>query len=368
MDLLYKAFLASMRGSSWKAEPQHFELDILNELTKLSDELTDRTYETSQRRAFITRERGKTRYIHSSRIRDRVVRHALCDNVITPTFQKYLIHNNGASQKGKGLSFAREQFERDLHNYWLEHRSNDGYIVILDFKKFYDNMRHDLIKEIADPKMDEFSAWLFDKIVDSFSVDVSYMTDLEYARCMDDIFDSIAYHKLDPKRTGEKLMRKSVEIGDQVSQNIGIFFPIRVDNYAKIVRGLKYYGRYMDDIYFLCQTPEEAHDIIRGITKSAEEIGLHINDRKTVIAKLSQTFTYLQIRYTLLPSGKVMKRINPKTVTRERRKLKAYKRLIGAGKISYEDVENAYKSWLGNFYKIMSKRQRKKSQRNYIKN
>lgn len=367
MNVLYEAFRASMIGSSWKDEPQKFELDYLSELTRLKNELESRTYKTSPGSEFTINERGKRRYIHGSRMRDRVVRHALCDNVLTPILSRYLIDNNGASQKGKGITYSRKQFEKDLHNYWLKYRTNDGYVVIVDFKKFYDNMRHDKIKEMIMPKLDEFSQWIFSEIVNSFAVDVSYMTEEEYTNCLDEVFDSIEYHEQHPTGTlnGGKYMAKSVDIGDQVSQNIGVFFPTWIDNYCKIVLGLKWYGRYMDDIYFIVHTKEEAHRIIAGIEERAEEIGLIVNSKKTQINRLDRQFTYLQTRYWLTDTGKVVKKIKQKTVTRERQKLKAYKRLLDDDKMTPGDVENAYKSWMGNFASIMSKQQIKNMKRLY---
>ena len=90
MNVLYDAFLASMKGSAWKEEPQRFEIDFLTELSKLSRELEDRTYKTSESTTFIFRERGKERLIHGGRMRDRVVRHALCDAILTPSLKPYL--------------------------------------------------------------------------------------------------------------------------------------------------------------------------------------------------------------------------------------------------------------------------------------
>ena len=42
-------------------------------------------------------------------MRDRVVRHLLCDDILNPILKPYLIHNNGASQKGKGVSFIENK-------------------------------------------------------------------------------------------------------------------------------------------------------------------------------------------------------------------------------------------------------------------
>ena len=359
LNVLYDAFRASMNGSAWKEEPQRFEIDFLSEIIRLKKDIENRTYQTAEGSVFIYRERGKARLIHGGRMRDRVIRHALCDNELTDKLNPYLIHNNGASQKGKGMTFARNQFEKDLHNYWLEHRSNAGYIGFVDISKFYDNMQHDKIIELVCPKLDEDASWLLEEILKTFEIDVSYMDEEEYAGCMAEKFDSIKYHTEIPDevKTGEKMMRKSVDIGDQVSQNIGIFYPTKLDNYAKIVRACRYYGRYMDDIYIIGESRKEVRSVIEGITEQAEKLGMFINEKKTHIEKLSGNYKYLQIRYTLTDTGRVIRRINPKNVTRERRKLKAYKRLLDKDMMPAEDIEEAFKSWLGASFKYMSNQQ-----------
>lgn len=359
LNNLYDGYKASMKGSAWKDEPQNFEMDFLSELVRLKEELESQTYQTSPCSEFTLNERGKIRHIHGSRMRDRVVRHVLCDNVIGPAVKPYLIYNNGASQKGKGLSFSRKMFETDLHNFWLEHRSNDGYVVFLDLSKFYDNICHDKIIELMYPKIPEEYHWLLNEILRSFELDVSYMTDEEFDTYKTIRFDSVWYYEnvTEAQKTGQKIMRKSVNIGDQFSQDVGVFFPTRIDNYAKIVRGCKYYGRYMDDIYFICKTKQEALSIIEGIKEQAKKLDLFINDKKTKIVKLSGDYRYLQIKYSLSDTGKVIKRINPKAVTRERRRLKAFKRLLSEGRIKPLSIENAAKSWMGEYTKLMSKQQ-----------
>ena len=359
LNVLYDAFEASMKGSSWKAEPQKFEHEWLSEITKLKHELEEKTYKTSPGSEFKLNERGKIRHIHGGRVRDRVVRHALCDEILAPSLKPYLIYNNGASQKDKGVDFARKQFERDLHNYWIEHRTNEGYVGFIDFSKFYDNIRHDKVMEMISPHIDSFSTWLLEEILNEFRVDVSYMNDDEYSQCIEDKFDSVRYYDTVPDhmKTGKRFMDKSVDIGDQVSQDIGIFYPTPIDTYATVVRGHRRYGRYMDDSYIIHENREYIKETIEGITRQAEKLGIFINTKKTRIVKLSDTFKYLQIKYFLTETGKVVKRINPKALTRERRKLKAYARLLYKEEISYSAIEQAYKSWMGAYAPIMSKKQ-----------
>lgn len=359
LNLLYDSFLASLKGSAWKEEPQRFEIDFLSEIVKLKKEIETREYRTSKGTEFTLNERGKIRHIHGARIRDRVVRHAFCDGELEQVLRPLLIHNNGASQKGKGLTFSRRMFERDLHNFYLKYRNNDGFIGFVDFSKFYDNIRHDLIREMIGPRISEEGRWLLDEILRTFAVDVSYMTPEEYAGCMSRRFNSVEYYERVPLelRTGERFMPKSVDIGDQLSQDIGIYFPTPIDNYVKIVRGCKWYGRYMDDLYIICKDRAELLDVIRGVIAEARAMGMFINEHKTRVARLGDTYKYLQIKYSLTASGKVIKRINPKAVTRERRRLAAYRRLMDRGRMSYEDIEQATRSWMGDYARIMSKKQ-----------
>lgn len=359
LNLLYKSFQASLKSSAWKEEPQRFEIDFLSEIVRLKHEIESREYITSPGTEFTLNERGKIRHIHGSRMRDRVVRHALCDGELYNALLPYLIWNNGASQKGKGLSFSRKMFERDLHNYWLKYRTNEGYIGFVDFSKFYDNIPHDLLRKSVFPHLSENACWMLDDILKTFEIDVSFMSDEDYAECMNRKFDSVWYYLNIPykERTGEKFMPKGVDIGDQVSQILGIYYPTPVDNYVKIVRGCRFYGRYTDDMYLICRDLGELKSIISGIREKAAELGLFINPKKTHIAKLSDTYKFLQIKYSLNESGKVIKRICPKSITRERRRLKAYKRLLLKGKISFPDIEQAVRSWMGDYARLMSKKQ-----------
>jgi hypothetical protein len=157
--------------------------------------------------------------------------------------------------------------------------------------------------------------------------------------------------------TGEKMLRKGVDIGNQISQNIGIFLPIPIDNYIKIVCSIKEAARYSDDFYMLARTKEELHEAMAGVRREAAQLGLIINEKKTHICKLGGQYRHLQMLYTLHPDGEITCKINPKAITRERRKLKAYKRLMDAGRMEYREIENNFKSWICAHYKFMSKQQ-----------
>lgn len=357
MNVLYKAYIAAMKGSSWKYGPQKFERDYLKEIMSLKRDLESGNYIPTPPTEFSINERGHIRHIHGGAMRDRVVEHALCDEVLNPAIEPYLIFNNGASQKGKGVSFTRDQFAKDLHNYYLKYGTNEGWVALLDFSKFYDNIRHDVAKDMIRPLIDEFHFEIFSTILDTFRVDVSYMTDEEYESCMDEKYNSVEYYETIPKsqRTGEKLMAKSLNIGNQISQSIGIFYPTPIDNYVTNVRGFTMYHRYMDDMALIHKDREYIEETIDGIRQEAKKLGLFINDRKTRIVKMSQSFVFLQRKYFVTDTGKVVIRITPKSVTRQRRRIKAYKRILDRGIVTYTDVEQAVRSWMGGNVNHMSK-------------
>lgn len=128
--------------------------------------------------------------------------------------------------------------------------------------------------------------------------------------------------------------------------------------FGKYVASQKYYGRYMDDWYIISNSKEDLHILLNDIIKIAGELGIHINQKKTHILKVSSTYKYLQIKYQLTDNGRIIKRINPDRITAMRRKLKKLAVKHNNGDIEYAHIENMFKSWMGSFYKLMSKQQR----------
>lgn len=346
---LLDAFKKSKKGTAWKESVQRYEMNLLRNINQTQKEMKDGTYEQKDFYEFKLHERGKTRHIKSMHISDRVVQRSVCDNVLVPELSKYLTYDNGASMEGKGIHFARKRMATHLHKFYRKHKSNEGYVLQIDFSKFFDNIVHDgLIKEMRKKIGDKETMSFIEKLIDTFRVDVSYMTDEEYANSINTLYDALQHAQIDKALlTGEKYMRKSVGIGSQISQISGVYYPTRIDNYCKIVRGMKYYGRYMDDIYIIHEDKEFLKGLLNDIRGICDELGLFINPKKTQIVKLSHGFTFLKIKYSLTETGKVIQRISKDSVLREKRKLKKLRGLLEEGKVSFADVRCSYASWRG---------------------
>lgn len=360
LNSLYEAYIAAKKDSDWKPQVQKYEIDYLPNIVQSKKELKNKTYKSQKSTEFVIKERGKVRPIIGLQMSDRVIRHSLCDKVLTPELLNYMIYDNGASLKNKGIDFSRKRFEYHLHKYYKNY-GNEGYILLMDYTKFYDNIPHKQAYDIISKYVsDDFALWLLNNIFDNFKIDVSYMSKEEYSNCMAIPFNSAEYRLNVPKsaRTGQKYMRKSVNIGDQCSQIIGIFYPTPIDNYIKIVKSQKYYGRYMDDSYIIHHDKEYLKALSQDITKEAKRLGIILNKKKTKIYKLSDYFKFLQISYSLTNTGKVVRKINSKRIIAMRRKLKKLKIKVDNNNISQLEVENMFKSWMCSHCYLMSKIQR----------
>ena len=360
---LFGAFKRARENTAFKAPTQQFEGDLLFELAKLQKSLQKGTYKSGKKHEFILSERGKTRLIHSASFADKVFQHSLCDNVLTPILRKYLIYDNCASLPNKGLSLSRKRFRVHMQKYFNKYKTNEGYILLMDFSGYYDNLRHDLVlKELGKVIKDKWVLDVTKMCLDNFKQDVSFLSDEEIDKLYEGKYKALNFVNIPRnEKVGKKFMYKSLDIGDQCSQILGVYYPTRIDNYVKIVRSQKYYGRYVDDSYIISKSKDELIDLLVNVKKIAKEMGIILNSDKVRIVKLNSTFVFLQHKYFLTSSGKLVERVNPKLVTRERIRLKKF----FAIKMPLKDIENNFKAWKGNYYHYMSKEQRKRMNKLY---
>lgn len=359
-NCLYDGFLKSRDASKWKGSTQLFELNFLRRISRLQKRLINRTYEIAPGSTFILRERGKIRPIHAKTIDDRIVAHAFVDNVLMPIVRRYIIYDNCASIKGRGIEMQRRRLELHLHEYYRTYKTNKGWILLGDFTKFYDNIQHQKVYELFEKDIDdEYYLWLLRIFLNSFKIDVSYMSDEEYERCMDDIFDRLIYWTYSARvpLNGERYMSKSIDIGDQTSQAIGVYYPTKIDNYIKIVKGVRWYGRYMDDFYIINNSKEELKQILNEIIQIANEMGLFISIKKTYITRIDRKFKFLQLHYWLTHSGAVVRKINKVRVHVMRIKIRKLGLMVRTGRRESAYIVNMIRSWIGGYGRYMSKLQ-----------
>lgn len=310
-NALYRAARMSRKGIRWKASVQRYFMVYLRNILQLREMLLAGDDVTMGFIEFNLFERGKKRHIKSVHFKERVAQRSLCDNALVPMLSRSLIYDNGASLKDKGISFARDRLKHHLHQYYRRTGGNEGYILLMDFSGYFDNILHEPCYELLDAAFE-------DKRI--------------LALCQQFI---------------EPFGEKSLGIGSQVSQILAVSYRSSIDHYIKEVLRVKEYGCYMDDSYLIHNNKKELWQHYAVIRKLCADLGIRINERKTQIVKLSHGFTYMKGRYFLTDSGKVIVKPCRRNTTAHRRKLKKLKRFMERGTLTVDQIACAHNSYRG---------------------
>lgn len=356
---LYDSYKCCIKGVDWKESTQRLKMNLLITLLKIQKDIINNNYHPKKVKEFIINERGRTRYIKPHDILDRVVQKAFIDNILLPSVEDLLIYDNGASLKGKGLSFSRDRFELHLKRAYNEFGPENTYILFIDFSKFFDNILHqEALNQFRPYISDSYYNFLIDVFKD-FEIDVSYMDDADFELSDSILFNSLEYDEniSDDMKTGEKMMRKSVGIGSQTSQITGIFYPHTIDNYCKIIKGLKYYGRYMDDTYIIYNDKQFLIDLLNNeLLPLYNSLGIFVNMKKTCIKNINNNIiTYLKINYKFRNDGKLIRTVPRESFDRELRRLNKFRKLFIDGRMVFIDILLCYLSWRGTYFIYDSK-------------
>lgn len=322
-DAIWDAAMKCRLGVGWKPSTKHFVVNAVTEVLRINTKLENNTWMNGQPRP-IKIMYPKKRDGLSIGFNDRVYQRSINDNVLYPSVVNSFIIDNCACQKGKGIDFARKRLKKHLWNFYSRY-GIDGYVLKIDIKGYYPNMRHVAVKA-------KFSRYL--------SPDV-------YAMVCD---------VLDTQYAGDV----GYNPGSQMVQIAGISLLDDLDHYCKERLHVKHYLRYMDDIIIFAHTLEESNMILGEIQKELARIGFEVHSKKTQITPLSKGFTYLGFDYRITFTGKIIMTLNSANIKHERKKLKRLVRKAKAGEITREKADECFSSWCanaskGNSYKLLQR-------------
>lgn len=309
-DNLCDAFYQCKKTVSWKASTQKYERNLFKNVYQTRKDIYAGKSVSKGFHHFTLREREKDRYIRSVHISERVAQKSVNRNCLLPILSRSLIHDNGASLKGKGVDFTHKRLTQHLREFYKEH-GRDGYILLIDFSGYFDNILHEPIFEDLEKK-------IFDKRIIELT-----------------------------KQFVVPFGEKSLGLGSETSQILAINYPNHIDHYIKEVLRIRPFARYMDDSYLIHHSKEYLQYCLQEIIRMCNEIGIKLNPNKTQIVKLTHQFTFLKTKYNITESGKILRRVSRPAVTRMRRKMKKFKRFYDQGLMTLNDINCSYQSWRG---------------------
>jgi hypothetical protein len=310
---LFTSYKNSCKGVGWKTSTKNYQARAVQNVAQAYTALHSGKYRQKPFAEFTVSERGKTRRIRALHISDRVVQKCFCDYYLVPLLGKKLIYNNGACMKGKGLNFTANRLKAHLQKYFRENKTNEGYVLTFDFSKYFDSIDHEILlskvrKAITD-----------DRVYEMYSYMVS---------CFGG--------------------GKGVGLGSQISQISAMFYTNDLDHHVKEQIRMKYYGRYMDDGYVICNSKEKLQECVEVIKRFAETLKLKLNIKKTRIWRIDKGFMFLNRHWTLTEKGYIKLKASHTTLLRMRKRYRKIKEIA-----SNDAVERFVGSTSGfiNFFK-----------------
>lgn len=322
------AFKKAKKGKSKMPYVKEFEANLQEELNKLKQELESQTYKPRPLKRFIIRD-PKTRTIHASDFRDRVVHHALI-NIIGPIFEKRFIHDSYASRINKGTHNAIlrfDKFKRKVSNNGrlvknaFNNNSVQGYVLKADIRHYFDNVDHDVLLKIVKRKIkDKKIIWLIKQILNNFD---------------------------------SKIKGKGMPLGNLTSQFFANVYLNELDYFVKHNLKAKYYIRYVDDFVILHEQKNILEDYKQRINYYLlNNLKLELHPEKSSIFPLRKGVTLLGYRnfyhYRLLRKSNLRK---------FERNLNEKLMLLKEGILTKEGILESLQGWFGyakwaNTYKL----------------
>lgn len=306
-DCLKEGLRKSCKGVMWKDSVANYRLNAVKNTWKLRQDLLNGTYQIQAYHVFHITE-PKVREIVATRLRDRQFQRSLCDNYLYEAVTKGFIHDNCACQIGKGVSFAHKRMGVHLRRYFNKH-GKDGWVLQCDIAKFFPSTPHETAKKAIRKRVKDDAIYQhIANIIDSFGGD------------------------------------HGIGLGSQASQLIELVILDDLDHFIKERLRIKHYIRYMDDFILIHQDRSVLENALQEIRRRVEALGLKLN-HKTHIFPLKQGIKFLRWRYLLTDSGKIVRRMDRRSIVRERRKIKKFGAKIGRGEIPERKLTESYSSW-----------------------
>ena len=111
---IYDAYKKSKSGKGFCKSSMKFQISALDGIHQIKRRLETKTYQVSPYHQFTIYE-PKERIIKACSFHDKIVQHALCDNVLLPILNNEFIQTNYAGQIGKGTLYGLDCLKSQMY-------------------------------------------------------------------------------------------------------------------------------------------------------------------------------------------------------------------------------------------------------------
>lgn len=248
----------------------------------------------------------KPRLVQVPSVRDKVIMHALCDNVIYDAVAAQLGNGVSACLIGRGTEYGTNRMIRLLKEFWVEHKAVP-WILKGDVHAYFTSVKRERVAELAGQVIQDPDA-------------------LRISR---------AYTFYDGKPTG-------MPLGLQQNQCFGNLYLASLDRLITAECGYAAYGRHMDDFYVIAPARAELERLLVRIEAHLTGIGLSLNPKTTIERG---RVDFLGFTHIVTGDGKILLRLQNGKKKAKKRELKMIVRKLAAGELTPENVQQRYQGW-----------------------
>lgn len=255
-------------------------------------------------------ERGKDRAIAAPRFSERVIQKAVTRAVMAPAVWPTLTPGCAANMRGRGTDYALMRLKGQLAEHYRRH-GEEGYVLLMDFSDYFGTIDHGTALDLVRRTLTDPAA-------------------IEFMRLQIEANGSIG-----------------LGLGSEPNQALAVAIPSPLDHLGERWHGIEASGRYMDDSYFIALDKDTLWRFLDAARALCASLGITINERKTKVVKLTRGFTFLKKRFRFTESGRIVVTPIPKSLARERRKLRTHARMVAEGSMTLEQAYVSYMSFRG---------------------
>ena len=302
-NLLLKAYYDARKHKRNKNSQLQFEENFEENIVNLANEIFHDRYTLLPSTCFMVTSPVK-REVFAAEFRDRIIHHFIY-NAISPMFERTFIEDCYSCRVGKGTLYGA----RRLHEHMRIASKNfteEAYILKLDLQGYFMSIDRHILYQKVIQTMTKFKNRK-SSCGKTWGERIDYTLMMKLLKIViynNPTKECIMHGKLSqwnglPRNktlfgTGDGC---GLPIGNLTSQLFSNIYLSDFDNYCKRELGMKHYGRYVDDFFFIHQDKDLLLSLVSTVrTKLHNDVKLTLHPKKIYFQSIYKGVTFLGFR------------------------------------------------------------------------
>ncbi len=291
LENLYKAYFEARKNKRFTKEQLKFEANYEHYLHELYEQIISKTYKVKPCKAFVI-EKPVYREVFAPQFIDRVVHHFIV-LYINPQVEQVLIEDCYSCRKNKGTLYGIERAKKKMRSV-TQNYAKEAYILKLDISGYFMNMNTTILyNQIQKLQLVENTACSsFEKEVLHYLINEVIFTNPIH-QCQINGNKELWKFIPNTKSLFHSPHGCGLPIGNLTSQIFGNIYLNDFDHWVKTDLGIKYYGRYVDDMYFMHNDKDFLKQCILKVQEKMQTYGMLIHPKKIYLQHYTKGLEFL---------------------------------------------------------------------------